>query len=94
MCAFTGSLTDRNLSDLSKKLGNKWKEIGFQLDFTQSEIENIEANIPLQEERSRHMLIQWVQRENGFNRAKLGRLSEALKRVGRVDLAATLTLTK
>ena len=86
----TGSLTDIGLDDLAGRIGGEWHNLGLFLEFSQSELNNLEKEFPLAWKRKLQMLLSWRNRETGFADMKLGRLAEALGRCGRTDLAKAL----
>ncbi len=47
---------------LSENLGHDWKSFARYLSLTTAAIENIEADNPIQRERSCQVLIQWTRR--------------------------------
>lgn len=85
-----GSLTNIGLSDLAGRIGLEWHTLGLYLGFSRPELDQIKIDNPTARDRTFAMLEKWRNREAVHTYMRIGRLSEALIKCDRSDLANEL----
>ena len=58
-----GKPSNKELEKLSRKLGDKWKKLGLQLDFDRAKLTAIDKHDDQLDEKAYNMLMDWKQRE-------------------------------
>ncbi|MBZ3874385.1 Receptor-interacting serine/threonine-protein kinase 1 [Sciurus carolinensis] len=87
----TSSLTAKHLNPVRENLGRHWKDCARKLDFTESQIDEIDHDYERDglKEKVYQMLQKWLMRE-GNKGATVGKLARALHHCHRIDLVNSL----